>query len=132
MAHFWKTLIFDSYVDQTNAICISCGSEFNDNFCANKNFPNPPTQILKYWFSLKCVDVIFFRPHIRIQNKILHQMIWIHMDLSVIRPRKGVFFWKGSFTPTQSTWVAPRVLLLAPSCSEGSITLEKYQIYCFS
>ena len=51
-----------------------------------------------------------FRPHIRIQNKILHQMIWIHMGLSVIRPRKGVFFWNGSFTPTQSTWVAPRVL----------------------
>ena len=43
------------------------------NFYAHASFT--PTQILEYPFPLKCVGVIFFKPHIRIQNKILHQMI---------------------------------------------------------
>ena len=61
---------------------------FMIKFLPTNFFPNPPTQILKSQFPLKCVGVIFFRPHIRIQNKILHRMIWIDMGLSEIRPRK--------------------------------------------
>ena len=128
MGHFWKTLIFDSYIAQTNAICIYCESEFYDNFFVNKNFPNPPTQIFKYWFSLKCVGVIFFRPHIRIQNKILHQMICVDIGLSEIRLRKGGLIEIHLFTPTQSIWVYRRSLKIAARCSEGLKTILNIQI----
>ena len=123
MAHFWKTLIYDSMVAQTNAICIYCESEFDDNFFANKNFPNPPTQILKYRFSLKCIDVIFFRPHTRIQNEILHQMIRIDIGLSEIRLRKGDLIETRLSTPTQSIWVYNRSLKITTQCSEGLKTI---------
>ena len=90
MAHFWKTLIYDSYVAQTNAPCIYYESEFDDNFFASKNFPNPPTQIFKYRFSLKCVGVIFF-DHIfgfRIKFCIIwYALIYIYVGLSEIRLR---------------------------------------------
>ena len=85
-------------------------SEFFGNFFAHIIFPNPPTQNFKFRFTQKCVGVLFSRSHTRIQNKILHQMIWIGMGLSILRLRKGGFFLTGSFTPTQTTIVAPRVL----------------------
>ena len=128
MGHLWEILIYDSYVAQTNAICIYYESEFYDNFFANKNFPNPPTQILKYRFSLKCVGVIFFRLHIRIQNKILHQMICVDIGLSEIRTRKGGLIEIHLFTPTQSIWVYCRSLKIAPRCSEGLKSIINVQI----
>ena len=110
MVHFWKTSIYESQTAHTYTICIYYDSKFYDNLFAHKNVPTPPTQIFKYRFSLKCVGVIFFRPHIWIQYKILHRIICISMGLSVMRLRKGGFFWTGSFSPTQSPWVAPRIL----------------------
>ena len=93
----WLTHMQYVYIVTQNFMTIFCPQNF-------------PTQIFKYRFSLKWGGVIFFIPHIRIQNKILHQMICIGTGLSVIRRRKGGFFRTGLFSPTQSTWVAPRVL----------------------
>ena len=45
---------------------------------------NPSMPIFKYRFSVKYVGFIFFRPHIRIKNKMLHQLICIGMGYSVI------------------------------------------------
>ena len=61
MTHIWLTHMQYKYLQYD--------SEFQGNFLAYIIFPNPPTQIFKYRFSLKCVGVIFFRPHIRIQNR---------------------------------------------------------------
>ena len=83
MNHIWLTHMQDAYIMTQNFMAIFLPTNF---------FPTPPTQIFKYRFSLKCVGVIFFRPHIRIQYKILHRIICISMGLSVMRLRKGGFF----------------------------------------
>ena len=68
MAHFLKNvdlwLIYDSNVCNMHILWI----RILWRFFSNANFRNPPTQNFKYRFSLKCVGVIFFRPHIRIQK----------------------------------------------------------------
>ena len=90
MTHVWLTHIRYAYIMTQNFTAI---------FSPTKFFWIRPRKFSNIVFFLKCVGVIFFRPHIRIQNKILHQMIWIHMDLSVIRPRKDVSFEKVGSRP---------------------------------
>ena len=69
MNHIWLTHMQYVYNMTQNFMTIFLPTKFY----AHANFT--PTQILKYRFSLKCVGVIFFKSHIQIQNKILHQMI---------------------------------------------------------
>ena len=51
----------------------------------NKNFSRPPTQNLKFWFSLQRVGVISLWFHYRIKRKNWHQMIWIDKLFILIR-----------------------------------------------
>jgi len=110
MSHFRKTSIYDLNTVHTYAICIYYGSEFYDKIFAYKFFSESAYANFQISISSKMRGRNIFRLHIRIQNKILHRMIWIAMGLSVIRPRKDGIYWIGSFTPTQSTLIAPRVL----------------------
>ena len=124
MAHFLKNvdlwLIYDSNVCNMHILWI----RILWRFFSNANFRNPPTQNFKYWFSLKCVGVIFFRPHIRIQkNKILHQMICVDIGLPEIRLRKCSLIETHSSTPTPSTRVCWRGLKMTRQYSEGSKTI---------
>ena len=57
------------------------------NFCL-QNFSESAYANFEISISSKMREGNILRPHIRIQNKILHRMIWIDMGLSVIRPRK--------------------------------------------
>ena len=52
-------LTYDSHIYNTHILWL----RILRRFFAHKIFLNPPTQIFKYRFSLKCVGVIFFRPH---------------------------------------------------------------------
>ena len=119
MNHIRLTHMQYAYIMTQNFMAIFLPTNF---------FPTPPTQIFKYRFSLKCVGNIFFRPHIRIQNKILYHMICIDIGLSEIRLRKGGLIEIHLFTPTQSIWVYCWSLKIAPRCSEGLKGIINVQI----
>ena len=62
MSHglFFTNSICDSCVAHTYSLCIFYDSEFCGDFSENKIFSDPPTQYLKFGFSLKCVGVTSF------------------------------------------------------------------------
>ena len=79
MTHVWLTHIWYAYIMTQNFTAI---------FSPTKFFWIRPRKFSNIKISLKCVGVIFFRPHIRIQHKILHRMICIYMGFSAIRLRR--------------------------------------------